>query len=160
MKQFIALALVAVFSLSQVACTKDEVTATLGALVNAAIAAADIAFPQDAAILNQVTSACVDPALSILESSETGAQKSIDILAACTPMVALLGHNTVLQAVSAALASFLDSVRGLTAEAVQTPAGALAFAGSTSAAKVNKAELKKLRAQVAALKAKLAAKKR
>jgi hypothetical protein len=160
MKQIAALALVAILAVSQTACTKDEVTATLGGLVNAAIAAADVVQPQDAALLNGITSQCIDPAINELASSDTGAQKSIAILSACTPEVALLGNSPGLQAVSAALAAFLDSVKGLTASAQSTPSYALAFAGSTSAAKIDKAKLKKIRAQVDLLKAKLATRKK
>ena len=72
----------------------------------------------------------------------------------------LLGNSPGLQAVSAALQAFLDSVKGLTASAQSTPSYALAFAGSTKAAKVDKAKLAKLRVQVQTLKAKLAARKK
>ena len=160
MKQIAALALVAILSLSQTACTKDEVTATLGGLVNAAIAAADIVQPQDAALLNGITTQCIDPAINELASSDTGAQKSIAILSACAPEVTLLGNSPGLQAVSAALQAFLDSVKGLPAEAQSTPAGAFAFASSPKAAKVDQRKLKKIRAQVDQLKAKLAARKK
>lgn len=142
---------------SQVACSQDQVTATLGGLVNAAVAAADIAFPQDGVLLNAVTNDCIDPAISVLNGTGTGASKSVAILTACTPIVGTLGHSTGLQAVSAALSSFLDAVKGLTAELQTTPAGADAFFGSTSAAKVDKKKLRKLRDQVDALKAKLEA---
>ena len=78
--RFVAIALAVFMALSQVACTKDEVTATLGGLVNAAIAAADIVQPQDAALLNGITTQCIDPAINELASSDTGAQKSVVIL--------------------------------------------------------------------------------
>lgn len=152
--------LLSAMCLSQVACTQDQITATLGGLVNAAVAAADIVQPQDAALLNSITSDCIDPAISTLSGPGTGSSKSVSILTACAPLVATLGHSTGLQAVSAALSSFLDSVKGLTAELQSTPAGANAFFGSTSAAKVDKGKLKKLRAKVDALKAKLAALKK
>jgi hypothetical protein len=157
--KILSITVLTLLALSCVACTQDEVTATLGGLVNAAVAAADIVAPQDATLLNAVTSDCIDPALSTLGGTATGSQKSIAILAACAPAVTVLGNSPALQAVSAALTSFLDSVKGLTAEVRSTPVGANAFFGSTSAAKVSKSKLKKLRAQVDALKAKLAAKK-
>lgn len=155
----VAVFVLSALAFSQVACSQDQITATLGGLVNAAVAAADIARPQDAAVLGQVTGTCIDPAIDILAGPQTGSQKSIAILSACTPIVALLGNGTGLQAVAAALAAFLDSVKGLTAEARSTPAGAFAFANSTSAAKVSKSKLKKIRKQADALKAKLAARK-
>ena len=153
------IAVLAVLSLFCAACTTDQVTASLGALVNAAVAAADIAAPQDAVLLNAVTSVCIDPALSTLESTATGASKSVAILASCTPLVSTLGNSTALQATAAALNSFLSAVKGLVAENISTPEYANAFFGSTSAAKVDQAKLKKLRKQVEALKKKLAAKK-
>lgn len=153
------IAVLAVLSLFCAACTQDQVTATLGALVNAAVAAADIAVPQDAVLLDSVTSTCIDPALTALQSTATGASKSVTILASCTPLVSTLGNSTALKAVSAALSSFLSSVSGLVADAQSTPAGANAFFGSTSAAKLDQAKLKKLRKQVDALKKKLATKK-
>lgn len=153
------IAVLAFFTLFCGACTSDQVTATLGDLVNAAVAAADIVAPQDAAILTAVTSTCIDPALTTLQGTATGASKSIAILAACTPLVATLGSSSTLQAVAVALNSFLSSVSGLVADLQSTPSGANAFFGSTSAAKLDQAKLVKLRKQVEALKKKLAAKK-
>lgn len=153
------IALLAVFSLMTVACTQDEITATLGGLVNAAVAAADIVAPQDANILNAVTTGCIDPALTTLEGTATGAAKSVAILKACAPGLASLGNTPALQAVAAALNAFLSSVKGLTAQVNSTPAGANAFFGSTSAAKLDQKKLKELRKKVEVLKKKLAAKK-
>jgi hypothetical protein len=153
------IALLAVLSLMTVACTQDEVTATLGGLVNAAVAAADIALPQDAVILNAVTAQCIDPALTTLEGTATGAAKSVAILAACAPSLASLGNTPALQAVGGAMNAFLNSVKGLTAEKSSTPEYADAFFGSTSAAKIDQKKLKELRKKVEVLKRKLAAKK-
>ena len=160
MNRLSAIALAGILALSQVACTKDQVTATLGALVNAAATFEDTTNPQDAPIVNAVVNTCIDPALTILAGAGTGLSKTEAIGLNCDPLVASLSSNPRLGALLAALNTFLNSVKTLTAEAVSTPAGAFAFANSTEAAKpakVDQKKLRELRKQVDAMKAKIAA---
>lgn len=155
-----ALALVALLTFSQVACSADQVTATLGALVNAAATYEDTVSPQNKPIVDAVVLNCVDPALNILaDSTQTGLQKSEAIGLACTPALASLTNNTQLSALALALTTFLDSVKTLSAQVQSTTAGRESFRQDPKAAKVNKKELRKLRKQVDAIKAKLAARK-
>ena len=155
MKKIAAIALAGILTFSQIACSTDQVTATLGALVNAAATFEDTTNPQDAPIVNAVVNTCIDPALTILAGTGTGLSKSEAIGLNCDPLVASLTSNPRLGALLAALNTFLDSVKTLSAEAQSTPAGTLAFANSTKAAKINKGKLKQLRKQVDVIKAKI-----
>ena len=155
MKKIAAIALAGILALSQVACSTDQVTATLGALVNAAATYEDATNPQNKAIVDAVVLNCVDPSLDILNGAGTGLSKAEAIGLACTPSVATLTNNPQLSALALALTTFLDSVKTLSAEAQSTPAGTLAFANSTKAAKIDKGKLKQLRKQVDVIKAKI-----
>ena len=69
MKKIAAIALAGILTFSQVACSTDQVTATLGALVNAAATYEDATNPQNKAIVDAVVLNCVDPSLDNLNRS-------------------------------------------------------------------------------------------
>lgn len=141
------------FVLLFAACTSDQVTASLEAAVDAAIAADSIARPQDAPYLALATT-CLDQAETILAGSATPAIKAGQISAACATAVAGQASAPVtVQAVSAALNVFLSHVSSLAAQIqLSNPAAVNAFLGSP-VAKLSRSKLKKIRAKLEKLKA-------
>src|SRR5580698_536408 len=104
MKRIVAFAL----CLGLAACTQDQVTQTLEATVDAAIAAATIASPSSVPYLVVVQS-CVDAASSILESGQTAALEAAQIASACATAEAQSTNAPIqVQAVAAALKAFLS----------------------------------------------------
>jgi hypothetical protein len=135
------------------ACTSDQVTVSLEAAVDAAIAADAIARPQDAPYLTLATG-CLDQAETILAGTGTPAIKAAQVSAACAAAVAAQVNAPVsVQAVSAALNVFLSHVQQLSAQVqFSNPRMVAAFAGSP-AAKPSKARLAKIRKKLDRLKA-------
>lgn len=135
------------------ACTSDQVTATLEAAVNAAIAADAIARPQDQPILN-VAIECLDNAETVLASAGTTSAKATEIAAACASAVTGLSGNTDMQALSAALNAFLKSV-GDTQIALDTrPELAESFASGPKDRIPSRRALNRIRKKLDALKKK------
>lgn len=133
------------------ACTADQVTGTLEASVDAAIAGASIADPQYAPYYAIVT-ACLSDATTELGTTAAPAIKASAISAACASAVAAgkVG-GTPVAAISAALSAFLQSVEALSAEIeLSKPEFELAFAGKS--AKLDHARLKRIEKKVAKLK--------
>lgn len=133
------------------ACTAGQITSTLEAAVDAAIAADSIARPQDAPILAIVTS-CLDQAETELAGTSTPAIKATAIAADCAAAVSAARSSTTLAAVSAALSTFLRTVASTSAEIQFThPEMVNAFAGS-SGEKLSAKALKHIRAKIERLK--------
>ena len=151
MKKLILLPLL----LSLVSCTSDQVTTTLEAAVDAAIAFDAIARPQDAPYLAEATS-CLDQAEIILAASNLStALKSTEIGAACASAVAAGNGNVDVQAVSAALNAFLKALNVTSAQIqFSNPQMVNAFQGSKQG-KISQAKLKKIRKKIDLLKKKL-----
>jgi hypothetical protein len=150
MKKLILLPLL----LSLVSCTSDQVTTTLEAAVDAAIAFDAIARPQDAPYLAEATN-CLDQAESILASNLSTTLKSTEIGAACASAVAAGNGNVDVQAVSAALNAFLKALNVTSAQIqFSNPQMVNAFQGSKQG-KISQAKLKKIRKKIDLLKKKL-----
>lgn len=135
-----------VLSLSLVACTSDQITLTLAAVVDAAISAATIAAPQDVGILNEV-SGCVDASTGILDSTTTGVNKAGQIASACASAVAATQNAPpILQAVAAALKTFMTAVSAIsnTADVPQYTIAVNSFLGADASGKPEKMSHKKL----------------
>lgn len=139
------LAAVLALSVLMTACTSDQVTGTLEAAVDAAIAADSIARPQDQPYLTLATG-CMDAAASELESSDAPAIKASKIGLACSQVVsASQGAPIGVQAVVAALNTFLRTVESTkTAYQFSSPAMVSAF-NASPAAKVSTSRLKRIR---------------
>ena len=152
--------LIAVLTLSLVACTQDQITTTLEAAVNAAIAADSIARPQDQPYLTLATG-CLDSAESILSGTSTPVIKGTQIAAACASAIAAgAGAPVDVQAVAAALNTFLQAVTVTQAQLSQPVPFSNSFMGSgggAANAKLDKRALGKIRKKLDQLKARRAA---
>lgn len=152
-------ALVFALCISLAACTSDQITTTLEAAVEAAIAADTIARPADRPYLD-VTQGCLDAAVSILASTQAPAVKAGLISSICAAAVAAESNAPVtVQAVSAALNAFLRVV-AQTSAAIQfsNPAAVNAFLGA-KAAQPSRKKLRRIREKLDALKARRAARR-
>lgn len=110
---FARITAVCILGLSLAACTTDQITLTLGALVDAGVAAATIVDPSALPILNEV-SACVSDSTTILDSTANGINKAGQIASACASAVAATNNAPVgLQAVAAALKTFMNAVSAI-----------------------------------------------
>lgn len=149
MRTLIAIALCA----SLVACSADQITVTLEAAVDAAIAADAVARPQDQPYLALATG-CLDQAEAILAGTSSVAIKSTAIGAACATAVAA-GNSagTGVQAVAIALTTFLRQVSTVAAQ-IRISGPANSFMASVPEAKLSKSKLKAIRKKINALKAK------
>lgn len=153
----------AVLALSQTAC--ESLTTTLELIVTTTSAAVDIAFPQYAALLNPYFTAVgnfIDQASTELASMDTVAQKAAAIAgyaaAIITPDLSGVAASVVekIAAIAPLIAKLIDEVKGLSAAVESTPGGANAFFAAHKSYKQPSAkDLAKVRAKLAALRAKL-----
>lgn len=149
MKLRLMLPLVAALCLT--ACTAGQITSTLEAAVDAAIAADSVIRPQDAPDLALITG-CLDQAETVLAGSASPAIKATTIAADCAAAVSAARSSTTLAAVSAALSTFLHAVDRTSAEIqFARPEMVNAFAGSAQE-KVSAKALKRIRAKIEKLK--------
>lgn len=136
---------------TQTACTPDQVTGTLDALLAAADTAASVIAPQDIPTLNLVT-ACADGAITELSSSDSNVQKATITSADCVDAVAAVAKaGSTLSVVANALQVFLNQVTTL-----ETSAAVKASVNHTHI-KVNAKKIRQLRSKLNDIKAKIAA---
>jgi hypothetical protein len=116
MKNYITIAVLGICSFSLVACTKNQVTTTLGDVVDALAVAVDTTNPQDITYVTLVT-ACTDYAVTEIQSTDTPANIALKIASNCAG--ALSANNTGgkdVAALSGALKAFLASIAQLQSE--------------------------------------------
>jgi hypothetical protein len=141
-------------SLFLAACTSDQVTQTLEAAVDAAIAADSIARPQDQPYLT-LAQGCLDAAASVLETNGAPGMMATQIGAQCaTAVAAEQGAPITVQAVSAALNTFLRAVTVTTSQIRFSNGLAINAWLASPSGKISKARLKKIRKKLDKLKAK------
>lgn len=139
--------------ISLAACSSDQITVTLEAAVDAAIAADAVARPQDQAYL-ALAAGCLDQAETILAGTASPAIKSTAIGAACATAVAAgSAAGPGVQAVAIALTTFLRQVSTVAAQ-IRISGPVNSFMSSTPEAKLSKSKLKAIRKKINALKAK------
>lgn len=150
-QQMKKLSVLALCSALLIGCSQSEITVTLEAAVDAAIAADSIARPQDAPYLAVATS-CLDQAETILASSATPQIQATEISAACAAAVASANGNLDVQAVAAALNAFLKAVEAVNAAVLSHSQAVNAFADPPHA-KMSKRKLADIRKKIDKLKA-------
>lgn len=149
MRTIIAIAL----CVSLIACSPDQITVTLEAAVDAAIAADAVARPQDQPYLALATG-CLDQAEAILAGTSSAAIKSTAIGAACaTAVSAGSSAGPGVQAVAIALTTFLRQISTVAAQ-IRISGPVNSFMTSVPEAKLSKSKLKAIRKKINALKAK------
>lgn len=136
------------------ACASDQITTTLEATVDAAIAADSITRPQDASYLATVT-ICLDQAETILASGVSATIKATTIGAECASAVAAGNGNIGVQAVAAALNAFLKSLNVTVSEIKFSNPQFVNSWTNSKEGKISKSKLKKIRKKIDKLKASL-----
>jgi hypothetical protein len=156
-----------VLALSQTGC--ESIATTIDLIITAASAAVDIALPQYAALLNPYFTAVtnfVDQASTELATTDTAAEKAAKIAGYAAAIVlpdlsGIIGPLatqivTDIEKIGPLIAQLIDELKGLTAAIDATPGGANAFFAAHKAYKPpTPAQLAKIRAKLAALRAKL-----
>jgi hypothetical protein len=149
--------------LSQTGC--ESVTSTLEAVLDATQAAVDIAFPQYAALLNPYFSSVatfIDHTTAELATTDSTADKASKIAgyaaAIISPNLSGVAAEVVtrIAAIAPLIAQLVDEIKGISMAIDATPGGANAFFAAHKNYKPPTAkQLAKIRAKLAALKAKL-----
>ncbi len=152
------LVLMLVCCLFLVSCTSNQVVTTLEASVDAAIAVADVAYPQDSAYL-VLAGDCMSQATRILQdtvNNPSAAIQSAKILTACAAAVSSgINAPKEMQAVVAALNAFVQAISQMQAQIQFTNPRFVSAWASSPQGKVSAKKLKKIQKKLNKLLAKM-----